>query len=613
MSRIVLAVTTFLVLTCELLAQGSYNRGVAALGAGDTASAIAAFQAGLNNKREAAQSGYSLAAIAFARGSVDEAEKYITMSIEKDAESADALKLAGQIYLAKDNLQGALDCYRRAANLAPSKAEISLGYGKTLLKADSLDAAIIQFSKAKIVMPKNPAIYEGLGDAYTSMGVLPLAIKNYTDGIKLAPRAVELRMKLARVYLDSRKYKDASETFAAIEKIDSTFAEAYLEQGTLYYRAKLYKAASRALGNYLRLRPGSAEGDSLLLLSLFNSGQSTKLVPAAKKSLQKDSSSAFRWRLYAHALVATKDYRNALAAFNGLQRRTQLEPEDQRGMGKAYFALKLDDEALTAYEASVAADSSNCEPYNDLGFLYMKRRAYGRAAAMFEKRIGCDSTAISAYLNGGTCYLVLAATDTNPRAARARARELLLRARRLNPDNLTIHFRLAQYYASVDSLDDAKAEYDEVLRKASAEPKKYRKEAGEAHGQIAAYYFSTRQYVKAAESFGRAFESGYDNATMHLNWGLAILQEIDPKSSEADNRKLSEDAAKQFRRAIHLDQENAESHFWLGEALIRSRIVGNDESIRSLTAEACTEFRKAIKLNPRHENAKKEMVKYGCK
>ena len=47
------------------------------------------------------------------------------------------------------------------------------------------------------------------------------------------------------------------------------------------------------------------------------------------------------------------------------------------------------------------------------------------------------------------------------------------------------------------------------------------------------------------------------------------------------------------------------------EALIRSRIPGDDATNEKLRAEACAEWRKVLKLDPKNEDAKKEMEHYG--
>jgi tetratricopeptide (TPR) repeat protein len=243
----------------------------------------------------------------------------------------------------------------------------------------------------------------------------------------------------------------------------------------------------------------------------------------------------------------------------------------------------------------------------------MKMQEYAKAAAMFEKTIVCDPKTVSAYLNAGACYMVMAVQDQDRRALLNRAREVLVRAKELNPDNLTIRFRLAQYFAQADSTEQARSEYDAVLNKAREDPGKYRKEAGEAYSQIGVYYLSKKQFDRAAENFRRAIGSGVENSLLQLNWGIAILQTVDPSAPEGETRKKNEDAVKHFRRAVELDPKNAQAHLWLGEGLIRLRVVGDNESIRRLTNEACSEFIKTLALDPSNQDAKREIARFGCK
>jgi len=176
-----------------------------------------------------------------------------------------------------------------------------------------------------------------------------------------------------------------------------------------------------------------------------------------------------------------------------------------------------------------------------------------------------------------------------------------------------VRFRLAQYYVTVDSLAAAKSEYDAVLGLAAAEPRKYRREEGEAHAQIAMYYASTGNPGEAIASFRKAQAAGRENSPMQMNWGLSILQALPPGIPEEDARVVAADAVAHFRKAVQLDPQSAAAHFWLGEGLIRLRVPGDNQSVHSYTEEACKEFKRTLAIDPGHEGAKKEIRLRGCK
>jgi tetratricopeptide (TPR) repeat protein len=154
-------------------------------------------------------------------------------------------------------------------------------------------------------------------------------------------------------------------------------------------------------------------------------------------------------------------------------------------------------------------------------------------------------------------------------------------------------------------------QYDEVLKQVADQPDK-RSVAGEAHFSRGATYFIRQSFGSAAEAFRKALTYGYDTDGLQLMLGQSVLQTLDPKGSLDENQRKTEDALKAFRRCVALNPKNADGHLWLGEALVRSRVEGENERNRQLNEEACSEFRKVLSLEPRNEQAKKAMERIGC-
>jgi tetratricopeptide (TPR) repeat protein len=273
-----------------------------------------------------------------------------------------------------------------------------------------------------------------------------------------------------------------------------------------------------------------------------------------------------------------------------------------------------DEETIAAYREAVLRDTSLSDPYNQLGVLHMKRQEYATAADMFEKYLqGDGGSSISAHLNAGACYLAIAQASPMRDSLLNRARTLLVAARSLNPENMAIRFRLAQYYAFADSFDLAQQQYREVLDLAAADPGKHHRETGEAWAQIAFGHVVRKEYPEAIRCFPKAVAAGYEHANLYLQWGLAVLQTIAQGTSVSESRSIAAESARLFRRAIRLDDRTAQAHFWLGESLIRQRIEGENSLNRKLTKEACGAFKRALALDPSYEDAKKEIFRYGCK
>jgi tetratricopeptide (TPR) repeat protein len=356
---------------------------------------------------------------------------------------------------------------------------------------------------------------------------------------------------------------------------------------------------------FTALEPKSADGAALLARAYFGVKEYPEAAKASAVALQLDPNNADVIRVRARSLAETKDFQGALAQFDNLSRHGGLKPEDQADYGNALVGAGKEDEALKALLAAVQADSTNCEPYFNLGFLYMKKQDYDQAAVMFEKRIACDPRSLSSYVNAAACYM--------QRKIFPRAGELLRKALELKPDFLQGRLWLARYFTYVDSLERAKEEYDKVLSDIGTNTAKYQKEAQEAQSMTGTVYFTQRRWAKAVESFRAAAALGYNNAGMELSWGQALLLMLDPKGDPADNQAKKEEAVKHFKKSVDMEQRNPTGHVWLAQALIQSRIEGDDKRNRELTEEACGEYRKALKLDPRNEDAKKGITLYGCK
>jgi tetratricopeptide (TPR) repeat protein len=593
-------------LTCVQLgyAQDFIGKAKISLGTRDTTLAIKNFEEALKAGQKTAECNYYLGAIAFARNKTDDAISYLQASLKGNDENVEALKVLGDAYMLKKNTEEALTQYRKAERLAKKNPAVLTAYGEALLAADSTDAAIRMLVLAKEYDATDPAIFRGLGDAYLKQNVLPLAISQYQKAVELDPKNISTRFALARLFAKGRQYNDAVREYDGVITIDSTYADAYFAKGNILLLAKQYKNAIPPLRKCVMLRPKSAEGATLLAKALFGAHDYPEAAQAAERALALDSTNVDIWRISAYSLVEMKDFRTALGAFGALQRRKAFKPEDQTKYGAALFGLGKEDEALNSLLAAVQLDSANCDPYSSLGSIYMNKRDYEKAAAMFEKKIACEPGKLSAYLNGAACYMQLKAFP--------RVRQLLTHVLDVEPELLLGRFMLARYFTQVDSLSMAKEQYDEVLKVAATNPEKYKKEMGEAHGQTGQYYFIMRQYERAIESFKRTVPLGYDNPSLHLMWGQSLLQLLDPKGDQAENKKKIDEAVRQFRRTIELEPNSEQGHLWLAQGLVFSRVEGDNAGNQRLKDEACGEYRKVLKVNPRNEDAKKGIERIGC-
>ncbi len=581
----------------------SFEKGKAALASRDTAAAITAFQEAIRNNQKSGNANYYLGQIAFDQGRVDDAVNFLNSAVRIDDENLDALMTLGDAYVAKKDNAKALDQFKRAAKLAPKDCRVPLRYGAALVEAGVLDGAegaFVQLKRAEDCDPKNPLILIAQGDAYK--GIPAVAITYYEKAMGLAPNDLSTLMKMARAFAASRKWTEAVQAFTKAVQIDTTNYDAYMEAGKILLRAKQYARSAQFLDKAYKLRPNNTEAVSSYAQALAGAELWVNAAKVAEQAVKLDSNNVDNWRAYAQALAETRDYNGALNAYQRVMKRSAMKGEDTAKVAKAYFNTQQEEKALALYLEVIRKDSANCDPYYDMGFIYMKKQRWADAAAMFERKIACDPRSLNAYLNAGMCNM-------QPPENLPRARELFVKAIELKPDYLQSKLWLARYYGKVDSTAKMRDVYDDVIRLANQDPAKNKSILGEAYSQLGSGAMQAKNYSSALEYFRKALSSG-ESAGLNLAVGQCIILTL---SDNGDNRSRIEDAVAKFRRCVALEPGNAGGHYWLGDALLRLRDPADPMKNRQLSADACAEFVKALKLDPRNENAKKAMERVGCK
>ncbi len=586
--------------------QDLFNKGKGALAAKDTAGAITAFHDALKAGQKAGETNYYLGAIALRQGRIDDAVTFLSKSVNINDENVEALIGLGDAYIIKKDNANAVAQYKRALKIAPKDCRVPAAYGAALVELsqiDGADGAIVQLTKAKECDPNNCAVYVSLGDAYLMQGVVPMATQYYEKALELCPNDLATLMKVARAFAKNRQYNEAVKAFERLARVDSMNFDAYFEAGKILYRAKLHKRAVPFLYRAVKLKPSHVEATSIFAQSLSNAEIWGEAKKASEIAVKLDSSNIENWRALGYSAVETQDHKTALNAFAALERRNAIKPDDYAKLSTALFRAGQEDKALETGLKAIQADSANCDPYYNLGFIYMKKQDYAKAAAMFEKKIACDPRSLNSYLNAGASYM-------QPPENLVRARELFVKAIELKPDHLPSKLWLARYYAKVDSTEAMKQTYDEVIKLATEGATPDKKAAGEAYTQLGSYYFSKKNYAAAVQTFSRAAAAGVESDGLRLAWGQAII--LTRTDNPDENRKKTEEAIVQFRRCIQLNPNNGQGHFWLANSLTYMRKEG-DPGNKKLVEEACAEYAKALRLEPRNEDAKKAAERIGCK
>jgi superkiller protein 3 len=433
--------------------------------------------------------------------------------------------------------------------LKKNDGDLLTAKGLMLLRADSVDRAIVELTKAKEANPNSAVIYNGLGDAYNKQGVPLFAITQYEKSAELDSMNADVYNKLGKLYYKDRRYNDAAKAYARVVVLDPSNKTVLLDLSKMYMasRPKQYENASKYLKLYIDRFPKSDEAWGMYSEALFYLKQYPEAVDAAQHVLKIDPKSGKAWRYQAIAQFELKKFKESIESFKKLQQLDTMRVEDYFRLGDAYVDQKQTSAAVEAYESVLKLDPNQKEVYNKAAAIYMSppNTDYARAAALFQRRFTTDSSsrALSAYLNFASCKVQLKEYDS----ARIAYRTFI--SKRADYPSAWLGLAQTLMLLSPDSLQRARVAYEEWLKLIPpAEEAKYKKALAEAYKNIGVAFFADKKHELAIAPLKKSLQYNDADDDTHFRLGLAY--------SMTGNK---EDAIKEYQKAFKLNPKNKDA------------------------------------------------------
>ena len=138
----------------------------------------------------------------------------------------------------------------------PTRAELHLQIGTSLMSQGQYPRAMAELLKAEELDPKNPMIQNNLGLSYLVRGRHKEAEQHLRKALQLNPKYTEARNNLGRILLDEQKYGEAVKELK-IAVSDLTYpnpAAPLANLGEGYFALKQYQLARKTLAESIKYR-----------------------------------------------------------------------------------------------------------------------------------------------------------------------------------------------------------------------------------------------------------------------------------------------------------------------------------------------------------------------
>jgi len=482
------------------------------------------------------------------------------------ADDEDPLAMGKAAY-EKGDFAGAIKSFKEAIKDDKKNPQGYMWLGATYLKADSLDEAIGVLVQARELDPQNPKVYELLGDVYIAQRVPAAGIDQYRKVLEFDKGNPSVWLKIGETSRKARQYNEAAEAYINVLLIDSTNIVAHRELAIIYMRAKQYLKALPLYRDLVKIQPDSLKYKISYVKILYETGYKAELIPFAEEVVQKDPSQSDTYDYLTEAYEVT----GQLALVDSIYQKMNpdsLTARDYIRWGKAKRFLKMDDGAIEKYERSYRMDSTLMDIYYDLGTLYMRKKHYTEAVAMFDKRIAVDTTAgyrFASNLNAAMSLIYIKEYK--------KAKEYIQKSLEYRPDNVKAWQTLAQCNGLLNNTAEQSAAYQKVIEYSLAadtvngDKGKYKKELEEAYRMEAFRLLGEKRYAESISYINKALLYDPKNCTLLLLMGQAWHN-----NTKEPETKRWEEAKKYYCKVIQICPKSEEAK----KAVVGLKLMGED-------------------------------------
>lgn len=472
-----------------------------------------------------------------------EALTYARKLVAKSPRDKDAIELAAQSFERAGDLKNAASMYQKylAIPKVPKRQEYSYHLAELLVKAKQNSAAVAQL---KTNMAKYPTDFRN----HELLGAQLLKLSQYTNAVKLLTRPAAkptappgLSKVLAEAHLKLGKKAEAAtsyERYLAKEQTDST---AWYRLGSIYYDAKNYPKASRALNQASVLMPKNPDVLYKLGMSLYR----TKKLREASDALSKVLPSKSKDKVLLSALA------------------------------ECYRSMKDSTNLVMVLQKQLSADPGNFDVSNELGNLLMAKGDLQSAITTLEQASRAKPSDVGLHMQLASLY----ARKKDPKNQLLHINAALTYA----PKNADVTFEKARYHMLNNEPSEAKTFLEKTIK---LDPK---------HVRALALYGSMlkgeRKYRQAFDNFSKAVKLAPKNVDYMLQMAqcahytgkndLAVKVITSALKLEPQNPKLmqwagvfylkdnkEEKAELMLKRALELDRSCAICDEYLGAILL---------------------------------------------
>jgi putative PEP-CTERM system TPR-repeat lipoprotein len=529
-------------------------RGNAFLGLGKLDEAKQAFQESLKTAPDSPAALTGLAKVALVEKDTATANQLAEQAVTKNPQNVPALMFRANL-LRAGPVDPALAAFDKVLAVKPNDVDAHLSKADLEIRARNFAAAKVDIDAARKTAPNNlivqymqavldfsqgknaealesvqkvvqaaPDYMPGVliaGAAQYALGVLPQAEQYLTKYLDRNPEDIYARKLLTSTYLKSGKIVKAGVTLAPALKAAPDDPDVLGLAGEINMQNKDFNKAREYFEKASTLAPDLARFHTALGLSNLGLGQNDTAVAELKTASNMDAASPQAGILLVMTHIRLKEYDQALAAANALEKDQPKNPLVQDLKGGIYLGKNDDANARASFDKALALQPDYFPAIANLASMDLKAQQPEVAKKRFEAVLAKDKKNISA-LNA---LASLAMAQKHPEQATV----LLERASAENPDSIPASARLASHYLQIGEKQKALTLARKLQVANPADPS--------TMDLLAQIQFATGDQTGALQTYQRLAAALPDSAQVQMKIASAQVALKDTRSAADSVRK----------------------------------------------------------------------------
>jgi len=368
-----------------------------------------------------ARADFYLGQICFLNGKPDSADYYYKKGLAANKEEPLNYIGIGKILLNKGDTSGALGHFEEGKKLARDNA----GYYNEVAEAclasrvKDFETAMTYLDKSADISPNNPGYFIALGDYDQLKKTLGEAANEYENAIYYDKKNIEAYLKLGKLYIGARDYRDAIATFNSTIACDSSQIIAYKYLGDIYYKNAQYKLAKQYYDIYISRAEYNPLDEEEYAFILFFNKDYMKAKTLLDDVIKVYPDMPLLYRLRAYLDYETGDYARGLQdmqTFFNTRDTLKALALDYVYYGRLLILNDHDSAGAVALKKAIELDSTQHDLYNEIARIDSKTGRHIDAIAVYRELLKYNpgSAFNIVYLIGREYYLA-AEQDTLPK------------------------------------------------------------------------------------------------------------------------------------------------------------------------------------------------------